>query len=338
MLSVLFLAQVLVACGGNGSSFKIDGRLLNLNLGEFYVYSPDGIIQGIDTIFITAGRFSYKGTCERKGTLVIVFPNFSEQPVFVQPGKNIKFSGDVSHLKELKVTGTKDNKLMNLFRETSKDASQGEMKDIVKQFVADYPESLAAVYLVNKYFIKTSSPDYITASELFETVLAAQPDNGLLAQNVKKIKERADTSEGRRLPTFKAITTDGDTITDKTFRRNNAVIYLWASYDFESCNIQRILKNCNQDSLTVLGISLDTSLKECKRTLNREKIETLTVCDTMAFDGELVQQLGMTSLPDNIILTNGKITGRGLTSKEMRERFPDKRNNKTDRNTAMRER
>ena len=41
---------LLTACGTDGGHFKIEGRLLHINGGEFYVYSPDGDLNAIDTI------------------------------------------------------------------------------------------------------------------------------------------------------------------------------------------------------------------------------------------------------------------------------------------------
>ncbi len=321
LLILLLLTPFLVACSSEGSSFKIDGHLLNLNRGEFYVYSPDGIIQGLDTIFVTAGRFAYKGECNRSGTLVIVFPNFSEQPVFVRPGCNIKISGDASHLKELKVAGTNDNKLMTGFREQCKEASIDEAKRNARQFVDDHPESIASIYIINKYFIRTLSPAYATALQLMETVLSAQPDNGLLSQDVTKIKRRADTSEGKPLPEFVVTDIDGDTITNDSFSHSSGIIYLWASYEYEGCNIQRILKDKCFEGMTLLGICVDTSLKDCMRMIYRDKIETPVVCDSMAFESGLVQQLGLTSIPDNIVIENGKVIARNLTSRQIKERY-----------------
>ena len=103
----------MVSCGTDKRHFKIDGRLLNLNQGEFYVYSPDGSLGGVDTIKVQAGRFTYKVECQKEMTLMIVFPNFTEQPVFAAPGKSVDIKGDASHLKEMTVKGTKANELMN---------------------------------------------------------------------------------------------------------------------------------------------------------------------------------------------------------------------------------
>jgi hypothetical protein len=62
-------------------------------------------------------------------TLMIVFPNFTEQPVFAAPGKSVDIKGDASHLKEMKVKGTKPNELMNQLREQIANASPNEIQN-----------------------------------------------------------------------------------------------------------------------------------------------------------------------------------------------------------------
>ena len=93
LIAVVAIAA-LASCGTDGNHFKIDGRLLNLNQGEFYVYSNDQCVDGIDTIKVQGGRFSYEIPCSSPSTLTIVFPNFSETPVFAEPGKKVKVDGD----------------------------------------------------------------------------------------------------------------------------------------------------------------------------------------------------------------------------------------------------
>ncbi len=314
----------MAACSSDGSgTYKIDGRLLNINYGEFYVYSPDGAIEGIDTLFVLAGRFSYKGSCDKRGTLVVVFPNFSEQPLFVAAGKNIKIRGDASHLKELKVSGgAKDNKLFTAFRQQTADATTEQTRAAVRQFVAAHPESLAAVYIVERHFIRCVSPDYTSAYELLEMCRAAQPDNGLLAQDVAKIAAQRHLTVGAPLPPFMAVSIAGDTITDKTLSKGTAVVYLWASYDYEGCNVQRLLRDAEQEGLHTLGLCIDTSLKDCQRVVARDKITSPVVCGGRAFDDSLVQLFGMNTFPDNVVVEDGVVRARGLTTQELRGRFP----------------
>ncbi len=319
---LLLLTLILVSCGTDGSHFKIDGHLLNLNQGEFYVYSTDGLISGVDTIHVRAGRFTYETACEDAGTLVIVFPNFSEQPVFAQAGKSVDIEGDASHLKEMTVKGTKDNKLMNAFREKSASASPNEIKHYVELFVGDHPESIVSNYLVQKYFVKSQQPDYDKAASLYRILAKAQPKNGRLAQQLKSIESASQTQVGKKLPAFSATATDGKKISQKDLMKGKAVIFVWASWEYESCSMQRVIQeemSCQDSKLTALGICLDTSLKDCKKTLDRDHVTIPTVCDQLMLDGKLVNQLGLTSIPDNIILENGKVIACDVTLTELRD-------------------
>ena len=101
LIYIFTLTLVLVSCGSRSGYFSFEGRLLNLNQGEFYVYSPDGVFDGVDTIKVEGGRFTFETPCKENGTIVIIFPNFSEQPVFAEPGKSATIKGDASHLKEI---------------------------------------------------------------------------------------------------------------------------------------------------------------------------------------------------------------------------------------------
>lgn len=105
LIYLITLTLVLVSCGSRSGNFSIEGRLLNLNQGEFYVYSPDGVFDGVDTIKVDGGRFAFETPCKESGTIVIVFPNFSELPVFAEAGKSVTVKGDASHLKEIEIEG-----------------------------------------------------------------------------------------------------------------------------------------------------------------------------------------------------------------------------------------
>lgn len=318
---LILLTLVLVSCGTKGDHFTLEGRLLNLNQGEFYVYSTDGLINDIDTIHVQAGRFSYDIECTTNGTLVIVFPNFSEQPIFAQPGKSCNLEGDASKLKAMRVKGTKENKLMNQFREQIESASPDETRHYVELFVGDHPESLVSIYLVRKYFITCQNSDYKKADKLLKVIQKAQPENGRLKQLIDQVEAQALTAVGCSLPKFKAVDINGDTITQAKFSKGDAIIYVWATWEYESCNVQRSLQASAKDKATVLGICLDADKTEYKKLLEREKIDIPIVCDGKMFDGTLVKKLGFTSIPENIVLKNGKITGRNLTTQQIREKF-----------------
>ena len=114
LLGYITLALILVSCGNSGGQFRLEGRFKNLNQGEFYLYNFD---EGtVDTIMAKDGRFTYASMVRDTVIYSLLFPNFSEVPIFATPGAKVEINGDVSHLKETEISGTKDNELMTSFR------------------------------------------------------------------------------------------------------------------------------------------------------------------------------------------------------------------------------
>ena len=127
--------MTLVSCGNNAGRFRIEGRLRGINQGELYIYSPDGGMQDLDTIKVADGRFVYVAYVEKPATFVLVFPNFSEQPVFAKPGGTVEIEGNASHLREMEITGTKENDEMTEFRQTTSEMTPPEIRQAVIHFV-----------------------------------------------------------------------------------------------------------------------------------------------------------------------------------------------------------
>ena len=172
------LSLLLVSCGGRSGYFKIDGRLLHVNQGQLFVYSPEGVIDGLDTIQIKGGRFTYEIPCQFNGTLIIVFPNYSTHAIFAEPGEAVEIKADASHLKEMEVKGTDDNELMGKFRKQIASASPPEVVKYAVQFVEAHPESPVSVYLTERYLINNKRTDYKQTAELIKLMEKEQPKNG----------------------------------------------------------------------------------------------------------------------------------------------------------------
>lgn len=307
-----FLTLLLASCGTDSHHFKIDGHLLNLNQGEFYVYSPDGsVTHGMDTIKVQAGRFSYLVECDRPMTLMIVFPNFTEQPVFAEPGKSVDIKGNASHLKELTVKGTKANKLMNAFREQILSASPAEIKKCAIQMAEDNPESAVAVYLVRRYLVTVDRPDYTTAVRLLKLIVEKQPDNQFAARLLASCNGKTTINNGS-LPRFSANDINGKVVNNATLASvPNVVFYVWATWNYSSTSQLRQLADMERQSdgkLKVVSICLNPDKSSCQRTLKMYGADNITtICDGRMVNGDLFNKLGLYNLPDNILIKNGAI-------------------------------
>ena len=321
----LFATLALASCGAGSGRFKFEGKFLNMNQGEFYVYSPEGGINGIDTIHVEGGRFTYECPCKESFTLMVVFPNFSEQPIFAESGASVDIKADASHLKELEVKGTKENELMNSFRQNILKASPPKEKAKAEQFIKDHPQSAVSTYLVKRYFAANPQPDYAKAYSLTELLAKNQPKNGQLQKLLQQIKSLKEIGIGSKLPNFTAYDTKGKLVSYAELSSAPvAVINTWASYNYDSQDLQRELKKrirSAKGKLKVMSICLDASKDDCKKNMERDSITWPNICTGDMIEDKTLQTLGMTSVPDVIILQNGKIVARSLKRQELYDKL-----------------
>lgn len=323
VLAVAVLA-LLGACSGNKDKFVVDARFLNMNQANFYVYSPDGVINGIDTIHVNGGRFTYEKAVMQEGTIVLVFPNFTTMPVFVEPGASISIDANAAHLKAMKVEGTEDNEMFTEWRQNTENMSPPELKKQAELFITDHPASPVSRWLLQTYFITSAMPDIKKAGELLKVMLKESDNNVHVGRMASELNRISNLKVGERLPRFTAKDLDGKAIANGPLLSGSTVICVWATWNYESLNALRQLA-VNQRSTTdsvridhVVTVCLDPSVSQCRGTLRQQNAENLTtICDTLMFDSPLLKSLGITTVPDNIRLKDGKVTGRRLPIMEL---------------------
>lgn len=316
------LTLILVSCGSNSGQFRIEGRFKNLNRGEFYVYSPDGAIQGVDTIKVEDGRFMYATPTDGEALFVLIFPNFSEQPVFGGPGVTATVNGDVSHLKELEITGSDTNKELTSFRLRANSMTPPEAVKAAKEFVQEHPESPVCRYLIDKYLVRTSLPDYSEAYRLAALSCKSRPDDAhlsLFATQLNRLK-----ANGNKLPAFSATDIYGKSISAKGLKAKVNIVSLWASWNYESLTNQRwinTLKKQHGSDIAVVSICIDASPSYCMQQIKTDSIKWPNICDGKLWQSPTVKAFGFGSMPATVIAdSHGRIVARNLTREKLKEK------------------
>lgn len=325
ILHIIILAVAVIAIGAckGGSKFELEGHLLNMDQGTIYVYSSDGLIQNIDTILIKGGRFEYKRAIERKGTLILVFPNFSEIPVFAEPGEDADLKGNAQQLNKLTIDGNDDNEIMTTFRMETFEKAPPAIKKIAEETIKKNPETLTAVWLLEKYFIKCQKPEYKKALNYAKELRVKQPDNGMLAELIQNLEVLSKGETSVKLPKFTATDVDGKTINNETIKGNKTIIYTAASWDYEALLDRNIRQYLTDDlyNFHALKISLDASAEQASKPYDSEKTKLFVVCQEKMFNSPIMKTFNLHGLGDNIVVdANGKIIARNITPSEV-ERF-----------------
>ena len=316
---------LLTGCGPGRNSFRIEGRLRHMNQGEFLVYSPDGGINGIDTIKVREGRFAYETMLRDKATFVIIFPNFSELAVFGEPGEIAEIKGDASHMKEITVKGIDDNEDMTKIRMEINRLTPPEIPQVVERFIKEHRSSLASIWLLKRYFIADPQPDFRKAAILAKMLLELQSENSQLIELDKQLKSLQGVTL-TQLPKFSAKDVKGRQVSESDLKAKVNVVTAWASWNYQSTDMQRRLKEKKSkygDKLAIVSVCLDGSPADCRRTVvDRDSLKWSTVCDGRMWQSPLLSKFGFSDVPSNIVADNkGRVLERNLTPQKLEEKI-----------------
>ena len=319
----LLALLLLGSCGVDSDRFRLEGRLRNMHQGEFWVYSTDGGIDGIDTIPVREGRFVYEIPMRSPSTLVIVFPNYSELPVFARPGAEVDIKGDATHLREMAINGTEENGEMTKLRMELNRLMPPEVPGKVEEFIRENPESEVSVYLLQRYFLLDGDGDYKRAMALVELMLKEQPDNGRLIEWKKQLPALCRGMVKAKLPAFTASDVKGRTVTQDELKKKANVLTVWASWSFQSTDMQRRLIRLKKDygeRLGVVSICLDARPQDCRQRVERDSLPWKTVCDGRVWQTPLLAKLGISEVPASMVIdSRGVIVARDLAPQELED-------------------
>lgn len=321
LIFLFFNLFILSSCGPDSKHIRLKGHLLNFNQGEFLVYSPDGAIAAVDTILVEGGRFTFEPVCEREGTIMIVMSDKQEIPVFVKPGASYSLDGDSHSMKELKIDGGKENKLMNEFRKMTADISDKNIPEReIKDFINNNAASPVCIYLIRHYYLNGRHPDYSKAYDLISTIQKAQPENAMLQMLLSEVAVLRNTAAGNMLPSFSVTDWKDRTLTNGMLNSGVSIFVAQASWDYESTSqLNRILgvRREKDRPWKIIVVSFDAARQQMKNSVHMNDEEGYVVFDGNMSENALASKLAMAQTGAVVIAQNGKIRERGLTGEDL---------------------
>lgn len=215
--SFILLSFLLAGCGVSDDRWRIEGRLDGIRQAEFYVYGEEDAFDGVDTIRIEDGKFSYERSLSQPAVLTLLYPNFSSTSIIAEPGKVIKMRGDAAKLSEADISGSKENELLTDFRFACVGKPENDSRLAAAQFVRDHPASLAALAVFRKYFATARTPDPAVVLPLLDVMKKAQPSNIALLNMEARLRPVLETGKGRSCPDFSAVSLTGEKLSRSDF-------------------------------------------------------------------------------------------------------------------------
>lgn len=272
----------------------------------------------LDTIIGQGGLFEYK--IEPDTTLVFfVYLNDSVKiPIVAQKGERTSLSGTIT---DFSVSGTGENFLFNeQLKALREQTTREEEIALADSFMSNNPYSFSNIYLMDKYFMHDSAPDYKRINTLIKNFAGVIKDTPYFT-NLQEQALRLN-KEYLSFPYFTIKDKFGKTLTRELVRDKYVLISFWASWNKESVaeqdSLPKLLKQLKKSPFMVVSYSLDMDKAQWLDACERDTTNWRQVCDFMGWEGALVHDLAIHTIPYNILVTPAKrIIGTQLSREEV---------------------
>jgi hypothetical protein len=315
----------LLSCSNHPGQVMIQGSFAHLEQGEFFIYSPSGGTDRLDTLHIENGEFRYMASIDGEVIFHLMYPNYSELTIFARPGDDIEIVGDAQNLSAVEVKGTEDNETYTEFRKRIKDLSDKEARTVAQQFTLEHPTLALSRYLFSTYFLLNDSVPQVQIKEIFDSLCRACPEDVELSKLSRLVRSHGLLAEGQELPDFKLKTRPsafsdekGVEVSTEDFRGNYLLISFWASWKSGSQSAlyrtRRFRREMREKGIRVnaLSYSLDAESSELARVEKNDSVDYYSYCDFQCFNSPLVQKWGICDLPFFVLVdANLKIVAFG---------------------------
>ena len=194
------------------------------------------------------------------------------------------------------------------------------------QFVKDYPNSTASLYILNYDIDHNQNPDYNKlapyyyglSSELKETKFGKE--YGLMLKELKNIKI------GVTAPDFTLNDVNGTPVSLSSFKGKYVLIDFWAPWAVdnrvENANVVTAYNNFKAYNFTVLGVSLCGKRSDWLDYIRVDKLPWTEVSDLKGLNGEAPKLYAIKALPQNFLIDpDGKIIAKNLFGNGLAEKL-----------------
>lgn len=322
----LILISLLSACG-NKSAFTLKGNISGLASDTILVFYqlPK---QRLDTIIAEKGKFTYTIVPDTFTLFSLIVDDEQTLPIYADKGQDATLSGTTE---QLQIKGTGENERQAQIFQHINNTGNGRqgLLAAVDSFIKANPHSYTNIYLIDKYYVQDTLPDYKKIDELVKGLGGAIKDTPYMVDLQNKLDEKTKTLENRSVSTISCTDPKGKTISWNNVKDRYILLNFWASWNKESVMAQdslaTIQKALKKEKFAIISLSLDLDRKEWLSAIShRDSIQWKQVCDFRGWDNSIVKQQNINKLPANLLLSPDKrIIAKDIYGKELIDRVKE---------------
>ena len=293
---VCLLLLLLAACGSGSDEFRLHGEIDGMEQADLLIYNLNGNDPRIDTIHVTEGRFAYAGHQYEPAPFILVFPNAVEQVIFASARASLEYEATASDLRGYQVKGTKENEMLNQFRDEIHDANPMETRDIAERYIRRKPDSPVSLYIFERYFVQDLEADPNRSLELVALLQQHHPTNALLLAPQKAFKDNQTGQTGLVAE-----------VPDSLINASHTLLYFWATWQSSAWTrmgeLRKAVNRYPHQTLNTVTISLDVTDYNWKTFVKGDDSTAIRhLYDGRSWDTPLARQFNITRLPTYILI------------------------------------
>lgn len=143
-------------------------------------------------------------------------------------------------------------------------------------------------------------------------------------------KSLETTAVGKKFQNFELNNINGGTVllSDEVFANKYTLVLFWASWESEAREMLQALSvhygRHRDNGLQVVGVSLDSSIGDCKALVEELGIDWVQLCNPAGGSAEVAAAYGITGLPAAVLVNKrGTIIARMSTLEEVSKKFKE---------------
>lgn len=337
LLCFLFILVVLVSGCGKKDTFTLKGTIQGLPSDTLLVFyqEPD---YKLDTLIAQKGKFTYTIAPDTFTIFTLLLDKGQSLPIYADKGENVMLDGSLGAI-EVKGKGENERLAKSMQYLHALGDDKPAVMAAVDSLIKAHPQSYTNLYLIDKYYVHDSLPDYAHIDQLVKGLSGVLKDTPYIIGLQHELKEKIDLADNRYITNISCTDKNGRTINWNSLKGKYVLLDFWASWDKESVTAQDSLvsvqKALKKEKFIIISLSLDLDRKAwLAETEKRDTTQWRQACDFKGWENTIVKQQGVTRLPANLLISPDKrviakdIRGQELIDKVKQQIKQDKEKEK----------
>ena len=321
LLFFLFTLVVLASGCGKKNTFTLEGSIKGLPSDTILVFyqEPD---YKLDTILLSKGKFTYTITPDTFTIFSLLLGEKQILPIYADKGESVTLNGMAGKI-EVKGKGENAQLAKHIQYLSTLENNKAAVMTAVDSLIKTNPSSYSNIYLIDKYYVQDSLPDYNHIDQLIKGLSGIIKDTPYIIELQNKLSEKKELTEHRYVSNISCTDKKGKTVNWNSVKGKYVLLDFWASWNKESIATQDSLvsvqKALKKDKFVIISLSLDLDKKEwMEKIIQKDTTQWKQVCDFKGWNNSIVKQQGITRIPANILIGPDKrVITQDIRGKEL---------------------